>query len=213
MIAFAHIRQALALADFDSVRAQQRMAPSPRGWRQRETPPKRAAVMILIYEDADERLCTVLTLRNADLPSHSSQISFPGGQLDPGDASLWRAAQRETCEEIGVCDGISLLGQLPPLYIPASHFDVTPFVASHSCRPAFARNPSEVAAIFSLPLEVLLQPAIKSVEQRRIRGYNVRVPYYVVDQHKVWGATAMLLSELEVRLRNVLPHDIMMALE
>ena len=214
LIAFAHVRAAVALKDFDSAAAQKRMAPVPRGWQSRPDPAKRAAVMLLIFPAEDQRLHIVLTLRNADLRGHSGQVSFPGGQQDPADPSPAHTAMRETCEEIGVCGGeLCLLGQLPRFYIPASHYDVRPIVARHKSQPVFKLNPQEVAAIFSFALDDLLRARFKCEEQRQIRGYDVRVPFYAVAGHKVWGATAMLLSELEGRLRTVLPGDIARKLE
>ncbi|MCY3780920.1 MAG: CoA pyrophosphatase [Chloroflexi bacterium] len=214
MITFDHVRQALALRDFDSATAQQRMAPAPRGRQQRDAPPKRAAVLILLYQSGDDRLRVVLTLRNPDLRGHSGQVSFPGGQMDPRDPSPTHTALRETREEIGIsADALFILGELPRFYIPASHYDVSPIVVGHYGIPAFELNPDEVAAVFNFTLEDLLQPRFKRVEQRLIRGYDVRVPYYDVQGHKVWGATAMMLSELEARLRQILPDDITLVLD
>lgn len=208
MITFDHVRQALALRDFDSAAARQRMAPAPRGWEQRDAPPKRAAVLMLLYQSGDARLRIVLTLRNPDLRGHSGQVSFPGGQMDPRDPSPTHTALRETREEIGISgDALCILGELPRFYIPASHYDVAPIAAGCYGIPAFKLNPDEVAAVFSFALDDLLQPRFKGLEQRLIRGYDVRVPYYDVQGRKVWGATAMMLSELESRLRQVLPAE------
>jgi len=208
LVNFDHVGAALALADFDSSAARQHMAPVPRGWQKRETPPMPAAVMIVIFADPQERLNLVLTLRNAALRGHSGQVSFPGGRQDPEDASLVETARRETIEEIGIrSDAVQILGELPPFYIPASHFEVLPIVARFDGLPAFAPNPAEVADVFCFGLDELLQPAYKRLEHRRIRGVDVRVPYYAVRGYKVWGATAIMLSELECRLRSVLPED------
>ena len=213
LIAVEHIRQALDLPGFDSARARQRMAPVPRGWRKRDRPPKCAAVLILIYPLADGRLHAVLTLRNADLSGHSGQVSFPGGGREAQDASMTDTALRETCEEIGICgQSLSIIGSLPRFYIPVSHYDVYPTVAFLDRLPYFAPNSAEVAEIFSFALEDLLRPRFKCVEQRVIRGHEVRVPYYKVQGHKVWGATAMMLSELEGRLRQILPRGIALEL-
>lgn len=207
LISLEHVKRALALKDFDSVAALRLMAPVPRGWQKRDYPPNPAAVMILIFVDPGGALHTVLTLRTAGLRGHSGQVSFPGGRHDPQDENLTATARRETCEEIGICGGrLSVLGQLPPFYIPASHHDVSPIIAHFEGSPAFAPNPDEVAEVFSVALDDLLLPRFKHVEQRRIRGVDVRVPYYYFAKHKVWGATAMLLSELEGRLRQVLPR-------
>ncbi len=214
MITFEHVERALALENFDAASAQQFMAPAPRGWQKREHPPKRAAVMIMIYQSSDGGMHTVLTLRNASLRGHSGQVSFPGGQRDAEDSSLAATALRETCEEIGVCAGsVQVLGELPSFYIPASHYDVAPVVARHAGSPVFRLNPAEVAAVFSFALDDLLRDRFKGVERRFIRGHDARVPYYHVAGHKVWGATAMLLSELETRLRQVLPSDFVSTLE
>lgn len=207
LVNFDHLTAALELEDFDSAVARQRMAPVPRGWQKREMSPALAAVMIVVFADAQGRLNLVLTLRNNELRGHSGQVSFPGGRQDPDDTSLVCTALRETFEEIGIRrDALRVIGGLPRLYIPTSHFDVFPFVACFDGVPEFRRNPAEVAHVFSFGLDELLQPGYKRVEQRRIRGVNVRVPYYAVQGHKVWGATAIMLSELECRLRSVLPQ-------
>lgn len=212
MINFAHVRAALALEDFDTAAARQRMAPVPRGWQKRDTPPTPAAVMIVIFADARSRLNLVLTLRNADLRGHSGQVSFPGGRRDPDDASLTDTARRETYEEIGLPGaGLQMLGELPAFYIPASHFEVFPCVARFDGLPVFTPNPAEVADVFCFGLDDLLEPGYKQVEERRIRGIDARVPYYAVRGHKVWGATAIMLSELECRLRSVLPQDALLS--
>ena len=208
LINFGHVTAALALDNFDSAASRQRMAPVPRGWRKRETPPTPAAVMIVIFADALARLNLVLTLRNAELRGHSGQVSFPGGRQDPDDADLTNTALRETCEEIGIqSDALQVLGELPCIYIPTSNFEVFPKVARFHGLPAFRPNPAEVADVFSFGLDELLKPAYKQVEARQIRGVSVRVPYYAVREHKVWGATAIMLSELEGRLRQVAPRD------
>lgn len=208
LVGFDHIKAALELDDFDSAEARQRMAPTPRGWQKRDTPPTPAAVMILIFADAQGRLNLVLTLRNAELRGHSGQVSFPGGRQDPDDSSLTCTALRETYEEIGIdSDALQILGELPSFYIPTSHFEVFPTVARFEGLPVFIPNPAEVADVFCFGLDELLAPGYKCVEQRRIRGFEVRVPYYAVRDHKVWGATAIMLSDLEGRLRRVLPQD------
>ena len=213
LICFPHLRAALQLRDFNSGLARQRMAPVPRGWRGRAHEPKMAAVLLLVYPERDGRLHLTLTRRQAGLRGHSGQISFPGGRQDAHDQDLIATALRETCEEIGVCgDAIEVLGTLPSFYIPVSQYDVSPTVARCQVKPAFAANPAEVAEIFSFALDDLLQDRFKFEEWRRIEGYDVRVPYYAVAGHKVWGATAIMLSELEARLRAALPADILLEL-
>ncbi len=211
LIDLSHVGRALDLPDFNSARARLRMSPVPRGWQKRDGVPKQAAVMILLYPEEDERLHLVLTLRHTDLRGHSGQVSFPGGRQDPHDKNLTETAIRETCEEIGICaDTISVIGKLPSFYIPASHYDVFPTVACCGARPQFVANPTEVARIFGFALESLSHSRYKCEERRLISGHDVHVPYYAMKGHKVWGATAIMLSELEERLRQVLPQEILM---
>ena len=159
---------------------------------------------------ATRRLHLALTLRRADLRGHSGQVSFPGGQQELQDETLADTAVRETCEEIGICrELVHILGSLPKFYIPTSHYDVYPTVARCAATPRFQANPDEVEEIFSLALCDLLHPKFKREETWRIEDRDVRVPYYAVKGHKVWGATAIMLSELEVRLRLVLPEEVL----
>lgn len=208
IITLDDLKRALQLPQFDALTAQMRMSPTPRGLRPQPTaddPPREAGVLVLVYPE-QENLNIVLTRRTDTLRGHTGQISFPGGRRDPDDATITDTALRETCEELGICDSsIEVLGMLSQIYIPPTNFDVTPTVAYLPYIPLFAPNPHEVAEVFPLPLRLLLAPETKHEEQREIRGYNVHVPYYLVNGHKVWGATAIMLSELENRLRAVLP--------
>ena len=177
-------------------------------------PPKQAAVLILLYPEVDDRLNIVLTLRSKDLRGHGGQVSFPGGKQDPNDQSFIGTALRETCEEIGICGTqIIVMGELSPFYIPPTHYDVYPTVARYEAIPKFTPNPEEVAEVFSFAVEDMLHPKFKQVERRIIRGYSVKVPYYDIKGHKVWGATAIMLSELEARLRRILSDDVIDILE
>lgn len=214
LITFEDVHQAVHLTNFNPNKAQNKMSPVPRGWQKRDTPPKQSAVLILLYPEVDNRLSIVLTLRNAGLRGHSGQVSFPGGKHDADDTSFVATALRETCEEIGICDdNIILIGQISKFYIPPTHYDVYPTVAMYETIPDFAPNPAEVAEVFSFALEDLLHPKFKQMEYRTIQGYNVKVPYYDVEGHKVWGATAIMLSEFEARLRHVVPDDVLKKIE
>jgi 8-oxo-dGTP pyrophosphatase MutT (NUDIX family) len=184
--------------------AQLMMAPSHRAEALRDRvpspAPREAAVLILLFP-CDGQIFFPLTRRTDRVESHKGQISLPGGARE-GDESLQATALRETCEELNACpDNWSILGHLTPLYVPPSGFLISPFVAYTRSRPGFRPDPVEVAELIETPLPLLLDPKTAVREQWTLRGTAVEVPFFRVHGHKVWGATAMVLSELIVLLR------------
>lgn len=204
IITLDHVRAALALPTFDFESAVLQMVPTPRGWTEQAGPPRDAGVLALLFPHSDESLHIVLTRRTETLRGHSGQISLPGGRCDPHDATKAITALRETCEELGLCDEIAILGALTPLYIPPSHYNVYPSVGYLDHTPRFVPNPIEVAEVFTVPIRDLLDDGLKREEERHFGATRVQIPYYALCGHKVWGATAIMLSELEHRLRAVL---------
>ncbi len=175
------------------------MAPQPRPGTKRIPNPnldcRRAGVLVLLYP-RDDDLCLVLTRRTETLNNHRGQISLPGGSMEPGETAA-ATALREAQEELGIDPAsLELLGALSPLYIPPSDFYIYPVVAYAAERPGFTPNPEEVAEVIEAPLAHLLAADTCQVETWEVRGQPVRVPFYAVGPHKVWGATAMVLSEL-----------------
>ncbi len=205
MISLEQVEQAVYLPDFDWVAAHLRMAPSNRPLSpSSDTSARQAGVLVLLFPE-NGSLHLVLTRRMDTLRGHSGQISFPGGRRDPEDDSFTATALRETCEELGVCDpAIQVIGTLSKMYIPPSNFEVYPTVAYLSERPTFIPNPDEVAEVFTFPIDALLDEQYKALEDREFGGMKMAVPYYAINGHKVWGATAIMLSELEGRLRAVI---------
>jgi 8-oxo-dGTP pyrophosphatase MutT (NUDIX family) len=202
----AFIRQALALEKFDAIEAQMKMAPMPRiTIRTAETPgrPRQGGVLIMLYDKMGQTYL-VLTRRRDDLQSHAGQVSFPGGRREPGE-TLQITAFREAQEEVGIHPAeLDFLGRLSSLYIPPSDYEVHPFVAWYNNgRPHFTPQESEVAEILEVPLSHLLDPNTRVEESWEIRGFQLNVPFYLVSGHKVWGATAMMLSEFLERLRQL----------
>jgi 8-oxo-dGTP pyrophosphatase MutT (NUDIX family) len=157
-------------------------------------------VLVLFYPH-DGQIAFPLTRRTETVESHKGQISLPGGARE-GDESLRATALRETCEELEVCpDTLEVLGRLSPLYIPPSGFLINPFVAVSPARPNFEPDPMEVAELIETPLSLLLDPATVKWEEWTLRGTAVAVPFFHIYGHKVWGATAMVLSELVTMLQ------------
>jgi len=205
-VTFEDVQAALDLPEFDFAAAHLRMAPNPRGVNATppENPPRKAGVLVLIYPESNS-LYLILTRRTERLRGHSGQISFPGGSYDPQDASLTATALRETCEELGICDQpLKIVGMLNTVYIPPTHFDVYPTVATLPFRPAMTPNPEEVAEVLALSVDSLLDEATKQEEERQFQNFRVKVPFYMLNDHKIWGATAVMLSELEQRLRTAI---------
>ncbi len=204
MMTIQDVEAALILPNFDGQGAQMQMAPAGRnGMRPRpEKPPRDSAVLVLLHPDPEEGLRLILTRRAERLRGHKGQISFPGGRRDPEDPSYEATALRETCEELGICaQDIHLLGRLTPLWIPPSNYHVVPVVGYLSQLPPLQPNPDEVAEVLQLSLAQLLAGTNKRSTPMSFRGMEIDVPYYDVEGHIVWGATCMMLSELEQRLR------------
>jgi len=145
-----------------------------------------------------------LTKRTDTVELHKGQISLPGGAREDGEA-LDATAVRETSEELGIApDCIQLLDDaLTPVYIPVSGYRVTPFVAFMPMRPQLSASAHEVVEIIETSLEFLIDERNIVEEDWEIRGFKARVPFFLINGHKVWGATAMMLSEFREMLRQV----------
>lgn len=202
---FRHLQRALS-HPLPGLDAQIKMAPRYRAEELRSRnpsgKPRQAGVLILFYPHNDQ-IQFPLTRRTETVETHKGQISLPGGAQE-GSERLQDTALRETCEELAACrEGLTVLGPLSPLYIPPSRFLIHPFVAYADTRPAFKPDPVEVAELIEVPLPLLLNPLTKEHEEWLIRGSRVDVPFFHIFGHKVWGATAMVLSELVTLLHEV----------
>ena len=162
-----------------------------------------SAVLILLYEE-NGVICFTLTERTQTVEHHRGQISLPGGARE-ADEKLSSTAIRETQEEIGIyAYDVDLIGALSPLFVPVTGFIIKPFVgiinANFDPQPA----PEEVETVFSVPVNELLNDDNELQEKRNLRGYDVNIPYFLLSGHKVWGATAMILSEFKTVLKEAM---------
>jgi len=173
--------------------------PSPRS---REVPlgtvPRQAAVLIFLYQKAGEWHFPLILRPDYD-GVHSGQMAFPGGRWEQQDADLAETALRETQEEIGVqVERAALAGKLSELYIPPSNNLVNPFLAiGHTAPKKFIPDPKEVAKVLEVPVNQLKNPEI--IQKTRFtfqNGVSFTAPSFVIDGHTIWGATAMILSEM-----------------
>jgi len=201
-----HVRAALALATFDARAAQRCMAPQPRPLRRSDSRPgtsRQAAVLVLLFP-VERELALVLAQRTTNPHDvHSGQISLPGGAQETGETPV-QTALREAREEIGLDGPVQIIGRLSSLYIAPSDFEVHPVVGYVASHPVWKPEASEVMEVLECPLAWLLDDSRKVIEEWDFGGIMQRVPWYNIHGRKVWGATAMILSEFEQRLRQVL---------
>ncbi|MDZ7877592.1 MAG: CoA pyrophosphatase [Saprospiraceae bacterium] len=173
-----------------------------------DAPPtaRKAAVLMLLFPQNGE-WHIVLTERTGNPKDpHSKQISFPGGSVETVDVDLEATALRETQEEIGVeSSTIDVIGAMTDVYIPVSNFHVQPFLAWTSTPPQYKRQETEVKRVIETPIALLENVNNWKVKDIYIsETYNLKdVPYFDVFGKSVWGATAMMLSELLELLRNL----------
>jgi 8-oxo-dGTP pyrophosphatase MutT (NUDIX family) len=157
--------------------------------------------MVLLYPDGDQwRL--PFTLRPDYLPNHGGQISFPGGQIEPGE-SIEAAARRELHEELGTDDdGLRELGRLSPVYVFGSNFLVSPCVAALTSTPEFQPCEDEVAEVLTPSLDELSDPNASCTVKIERRGVSFVAPCIRHEGHCIWGATNMMLAEFLAILNN-----------
>lgn len=163
-----------------------------------------SAVLILFYEH-QTRLRLILIKRPNYRGVHGGQVSFPGGKIEDKDATLKETALRESEEEIGVNpEDVELLGSLTPLYIPPSNFWVYPFVGFCELLPNLTPCLTEVERILEADFEEILSPeVIKEGEVAASGNRTLVAPYFLINEHVVWGATAMILNELRTMMKGL----------
>jgi 8-oxo-dGTP pyrophosphatase MutT (NUDIX family) len=157
---------------------------TPRGERS-------AAVLMLLTEAADPEVTFVT--RAETLRRHAGQVALPGGAVDPGDESRFATALREAHEEIGLDPvGVSLVGELPPLWVPASRYDVTTVVATwRGDGELWPADPAETGAVHQFAVSALAAPGTRVTAQHPL---GFRGPAFVLDDTFIWGLTAHLVD-------------------
>ena len=172
---------------------------------------KKAAVIAALYED-DNKVRLILILRNTYNGVHSNQIGFPGGRVEDYDKTLFDTAIRETYEEIGVrVQKNELIRELHEIYIPPSNFNVYPFLVILNHPPSFVKDDKEVKEVITIDLESLLNckitqtqiPIPAKLNELNIQN-DVEVPAFKLAGYNVWGATAMMLSEIKDLINDVI---------
>ena len=173
---------------------------------------KKAAVTAALYADDSNLVRLILILRNTYNGVHSNQIGFPGGRVEEDDKTLFDTAIRETFEEIGIAvEKNELIRELKEIYIPPSNFNVYPFLVLLNHPPSFVKDDKEVKEIITIDLDSLLNCKITQTlipvptKLNELNTQNdVLVPTFKLAGYNVWGATAMMLSEIRDLINDVI---------
>lgn len=173
-------------------------------WERYYAGAKLSGVLILFYP-VNDVIQTVLIQRPDYDGVHSRQVGFPGGQREKGDPTLVDTALREAREEVGVnLSSVNVLGHLTQLYVPPSNFLITPVVAYTRERPQFVLDEKEVVEIIEPQVGELLNEKAKGIKSIRVRTeITIQAPYYDIRGRTVWGATAMIISEMNEVLKKM----------
>lgn len=160
--------------------------------------PRLSAVLIILFHE-DEKLKIVFIRRSEYVGIHSGQIAFPGGRYEKSDEDLRTTALREVEEEIGIkADAVQILGHLTDLYIPPSNFMVRAYIGYLNEKPVFDIDDREVQEVLVLDFEHFKHPDVIKVREFKTHNSNrlTNAPYFDVEGAVIWGATAMILTEL-----------------
>jgi len=171
-------------------------------------PPKPGSVLLLIYPGVDGAINFPLIKRPDYTGAHSGQVSFPGGKAEAGETTI-QTALREAEEEVGVHPSeVTVLGVLSNFFVVPSNFIVTPVVGYAKKRPQFVPDKVEVVRILEGDIRSILpDESIKVSEILVAKTYKLQAPHFVVDSEMVWGATAMMLNEFRVVLKEVMGEE------
>lgn len=173
----------------------------------RDVNPRLSAVAVIISPDFEKNAKLFLIERQTYAGAHSGQISFPGGKHETDDFSLKHTAIREAFEEIGIQqEKLTFIKELTKVYIPPSGFLMYPFMFVTHFEPTFKIDSREVKQILTLPLSHLLNDEYFEIGSMNIsEKLSIKTGYFKLQEHKVWGATALVLNEIKELIK---PHYI-----
>lgn len=169
-------------------------------------PTLRLAGVLVLLDGTGDDLTVTLTRRTSRVEHHKGEISFPGGAWDVTDKDLMATALRETHEEVGIApERVRVLGALPQVVVPRSSYLISPYVGSLDAEPTFTPNAAEVDEILRVPLAFFFDTQHRTEEPENpdrplhpvtLRSYPQPTYSYQFGQHRIWGATARILTGL-----------------
>jgi 8-oxo-dGTP pyrophosphatase MutT (NUDIX family) len=197
---------ALKIEKLGGLNAQFKMAPKLRLKYDQDkiaaSKPREAGVLVLFYPNIKNEMCFLLTKRASYNGTHSAQISFPGGKTEKADTSLQETALRETFEEVGVQPlSVKIIRELTTVYIPPSNFLATPFIGFVDEKPTFILNHEVEKEIEVLVSDLLDDANMSTVVLDTSYMKKTDVPCFKINNHIIWGATGMMLSEIKELLK------------
>lgn len=158
---------------------------------------KQSAVCVALHLNDDNEWCVYL-MQRTNYGVHGNQISFPGGKVEPSDESYLHTALREFNEEMGALNRHETIGMLTPLYIPPSNFYVEPYLIVMQEPLVLNPNNDEVVKVYSFTLKQLFaQENVSTYTLQKPNAELQETPCFIIDTTVIWGATAMIISELK----------------
>jgi len=159
---------------------------------------RKSAVMILFFQE-DNMLKMIVIRRSVYVGIHSGQIAFPGGRYEEEDGDVRVTALREIEEEIGIPEvKIEIIGRLSDIYVPPSNFLISVFVGYLAEKPVYKIDEREVDEVIEIPFSDFFKPNV--VKQKDFYVNSIKAvsnaPYFDVTNAEIWGASAMVISEL-----------------
>jgi len=159
---------------------------------------QKSAVLILFFQESNE-LKMIVIRRSSYVGIHSGQIAFPGGRFETEDIDVRTTALREIEEEIGILrEDIEIIGRLSDIYVPPSNFLISVFVGYLEVKPTYKMQEREVDEVIEIPVTEFFKPDV--IKQKDFYVNSIKAasdaPYFDVNNAEIWGASAMVISEL-----------------
>ncbi len=182
----------------------QKMSPNRLRLKAEPNENTRKSAVLMVFYPKGEDIFLPLILRPQYDGVHGGQMAFPGGRVELKDKDIQATALREAQEEIGIkATDVKIISNLTELFIPPSNLFCQPVMGLLPYRPDFYPDEREVANIFEVSINEILDPAIVQIRTVESRGSRFETPCFVIQDQVVWGATALMIAELVEVLKEI----------